>query len=275
MIPHVLEPLAVVIDGLAADDLVGCAQGDLLVELDRLRSRLDAEIARRTVVFHRSRDWSVDGSRTAGSWLRARTRGAKGETNYRVHVARVIDELDLSRAAWQAGEISTKHVQTIARVRQAANADEEFAEFEPYLLEVAKTHTPEQLLETGQRWRELLDDHLGRDGAEPGADREPGRGTGRDDKDKGPRRSIRFSVTMDGVGYLDGMLDAESADLVDRALKRAYERGHRAGDPRTPTQQRADALVEICRAYLAGCLIRAARRGRPGRSPPAHRRVAE
>jgi Domain of unknown function (DUF222) len=35
-------------------------------------------------------------------------------------------------------------------------------------------------------------------------------------------------------------------------LQRAYDEGHRADDPRTAAQQRADALVEIARTYLAG-----------------------
>ncbi len=40
-------------------------------------------------------------------------------------------------------------------------------------------------------------------------------------------------------------------------MQHAYRELHRAGDPRTPTQQRADALVEIARTYLAATPSRA------------------
>lgn len=39
---------------------------------------------------------------------------------------------------------------------------------------------------------------------------------------------------------------------VEKALKRSYDRAHAAGDPRTPAQQRSDAIVEIFRHYLDG-----------------------
>ncbi len=51
------------------------------------------------------------------------------------------------------------------------------------------------------------------------------------------------------MGFGTLTLDPLGAEHVEIALRRAYERLHRVGDPRTPSQQRADALVEICRAY--------------------------
>jgi hypothetical protein len=51
------------------------------------------------------------------------------------------------------------------------------------------------------------------------------------------------------MGFRTITLDPLGAEHVQIALRRAYDRLHRAGDPRTASQQRADALVEICRAY--------------------------
>ena len=73
-------------------------------------------------------------------------------------------------------------------------------------------------------------------------------------------------------------LDTLGAEHVETALRVAYERLHVANDPRTPAQQRADALVEICR-QLHGVPARVASDepahspGRRGRGDPRrHRR---
>jgi Domain of unknown function (DUF222) len=45
-------------------------------------------------------------------------------------------------------------------------------------------------------------------------------------------------------------LDVEGTEIIDTALKRSYQQHHAENDPRTPAQQRADALVELGRFYL-------------------------
>jgi len=92
----------------------------------------------------------------------------------------------------------------------------------------------------GRRWRDALDDHLDRDGSEP---------TKKQDTDH-DRRGANFSRTLHGIGILDGTFDTEGAEIIDTALDRCYERNHQANDPRTPTQQRADAIVDIFAHYL-------------------------
>jgi len=63
---------------------------------------------------------------------------------------------------------------------------------------------------------------------------------------------VDYAKSIDGIGLGTITLEPEGADIFKRALGRAYDDGHRAGDPRTPAQQRADALIEIARSYLAG-----------------------
>jgi hypothetical protein len=92
----------------------------------------------------------------------------------------------------------------------------------------------------GRQWRDALDDDLDRDGSEP---------TKKEDAAH-ERRRANFSRTLDGIGILDGTFDPEGAEIIDTALDRCYERNHRAGDPRTPAQQRADAIIDIFRHYL-------------------------
>jgi GxxExxY protein len=129
----------------------------------------------------------------------------------------------------------------MGKIRQSANADAEFAEFEPALVDVALTGRPEDVANVGRRWRDALDDHLDRDGSEPKQTKQ--------DTDH-QRRRANFSRTFDGIGILDGTFDTEGAEIIDTALRRCYERNHQANDPRTPAQQRADAIVDIFQHYL-------------------------
>ena len=68
-----------VLDELAAQDVVGISLRDELLELERARARLDAEVARRLLAFDQSHDWSVDGSKSAAAYLVKHTRCASGE----------------------------------------------------------------------------------------------------------------------------------------------------------------------------------------------------
>ena len=69
--------------------------------------------------------------------------------------------------------------------------------------------------------------------------------------DEREKSEAHFSRSIFGIGVLDARFDPESAELIGTALNRAYEKGHREKDPRSPSLQRADAIVEIFRSYLA------------------------
>ena len=170
----------------------------------------------------------------------------------RVHVAREVEALEPTAGTWAAGELTTRHVETIAQARRAAHADAEFDAFAPALLDVALAGSPEDVAEAARQWRDALDADLDRDGAnrESLADRQWN------------RRSVDYAKSIDGIGLGRITLEPEGADIFNRALQRAYEKLHRADDPRTPTQQRADALVEIARTYLAA--------GKPSRANLPH-----
>src|SRR5438552_364655 len=118
-----VERLHEAIDELAAADLTcGLSVGDELLALERVRARLDAQVARRLREFDRSCEWAAHGARSAAAFLVANTRCARGDAYRRVRVAREIEALDDTASAWAAGAITTRHVETITKARQAARA---------------------------------------------------------------------------------------------------------------------------------------------------------
>src|SRR5271170_3656154 len=122
-----LEQLRNAIDALAADEVTGISQRDEIGELWQQMARLDAQLARRVAEFDTSVEWSVDGSRSAASWLVRNLRLATGESHHCVRVARQIAEMPIASAAWQEGRISSRHVDALTSVRRAADADTDFA----------------------------------------------------------------------------------------------------------------------------------------------------
>ena len=236
----VSERLRGVVDELLAADIVGISQRDELVAVWRELTRLEAHFTRQLAELDTSVEWSVDGSRSAAGWLVANLRMATGEAHHRVKVARQIAHMPDTNAVWQEGRITSRHVDALVKVRHSAHADTEFAEFEATLVDVALTGRPEDVANVGRRWRDALDNHLDRDGS----DTKP-----KQDTDHA-RRSANFSRTFDGIGILDGTFDTEGAEIINTALDRSYERNHHANDPRTPAQQRADAIVDIFAHYL-------------------------
>jgi hypothetical protein len=239
--PDVSDAVALLdaaLQALAAQDVTSLALRNELVILDAARARLESEVARRLRAFDRSHEWSLDGSQSAAAYLMRHTRCARGEAYQRVKVARQVDALEQTASAWASGVVTTRHVEVIARARHAARADAEFDAFEPALVAVARTGSPEDVANAARQWRDALDADLDRDGS----------GTAAMDELDRNRFDFSRSIYGRGLGALD--LDALSAEFVETALNRAYDALHVANDLRSPARQRADALVEICRSYL-------------------------
>jgi hypothetical protein len=229
-----------VLDALAAEEIAGLSQRDVVVALDRCRSRLDRECSRRLREVDRNAEHTVVGCKTAAAFLRSRSRVRRGDAYRRVRVAREMESLAATDSAWACGAVTTGHVEVIADARHAARADEQFAEFEATLVKIASRLPPEDLADAVAAWRDALDNDLDRDGSLTRA---------------GEQHDVRkasFAKSIHGIGFLEATFGGEGSEIADRAIKRAYERGHCQADPRTPLQQRADALVEIFSAYLGG-----------------------
>jgi len=230
-----LAEIGLAIDRLAAEDLDALpttALGTDLVDLSRLSDRLHAEHARRLARFDSSQGYAPSGALSSASWLRHNCRLSGGVAAQRVQVARELQELPQTAAAFASGELGFQHVQVITRAA-AELGSERLRDAEGILVDAARQLDPGQLVQVTNHLRLCLDP----DGTLSAVNR---------DHD---RRRVHLSQSLDGMYVLDGLLDPEGGACLKKALE-AIAGPRRKGDGRSPAQVRADAIVELGRIHL-------------------------
>ena len=208
-------------------------EGDL-VELHAIGEALEAERLRRLAEFDRRRSFELDGHLSAAAWLASRLRVGWGEARRAVAQARQVGRMPATIAAFEAGNVSLTAVRMLAEAR-AAEPDA-FDEAEHTLVDAASRHTLPDLRRVLAHWRRAVEN-----------DRPD-----TDDRLRSARR-LHASVTFGGMVRIDGDLDPEAGASVMAALRAVLDADSRSGidgDDRTAPQRRADALGEICRAWL-------------------------
>ena len=231
-IMHLETGVAELADASLAHELCG----NELRELYQLRAQLDAQISRRLRAFDQSKEFVLSGDRSAASWLRKTCRLHGNAANEAVKVARQVAAMPLARDAWEAGAITTGHVEVLARTRRAARANERFAATEPALVEVAIAASPADLANVGRQWRDALD-----------AERQTADTLAAHHY---LSRHLDVAETIDKMVYVNGLADAEQGSYIRRAVDNEVERQRKANDDREPGQLRMDALAAICRRDL-------------------------
>jgi hypothetical protein len=226
------------IDGLERAEVDSLSVANEVRVLFHLRARLEAQLARRVDVLDRSGEWAADGAKSTAAWVRRACRVSEREARSTVRMAKQVRAMPAVAEFWAAGAISTGHVDVLTRTRLSAKADAAFAEFEDQFATVALHGWPEDVERVARQWRDALD-----------ADRQPGETLAVEQYES---RELYLSKTLDGRWVENATYDAEGGGYVDRAIKHMYEAQHKANDERTPTQQRSDAMVSICRRYLDG-----------------------
>jgi Domain of unknown function (DUF222)/HNH endonuclease len=228
------------IEGFRAETLAELPDARLeedLAELQRAGEALELERLRRLAEIDRRGLYERDGHLSAASWLASSHRIAWGAAREQVRLARTLEEMPLTRRAWEEGQISRAAVRLISEARSAD--PEAFARTEVHLVEAARRHSIAELGRVLAFWRERVE-----------RDREP----------EGPERlhahrNLHASVTFGGMVRVDGDLDPETGESLLTALRAVLDTDARSGDrqdTRTPAQRRADALGEICRQWLDG-----------------------
>src|SRR5262249_14859662 len=151
-----LEQLQDAIVALSDEMLVGPFSEDART-LMRLRSRLDAQIARRVVAFDASREWSADGARSAAGWIARELRMTHPAARREVRMGRQTRHMPVVTDSWEDGRMTSAHVSVLAHARLAADADDSFKELEEAFVAVAESGTPDDVRNITAQWRDAVD----------------------------------------------------------------------------------------------------------------------
>jgi hypothetical protein len=220
-----------------------------LQTLVRERRELDAREAAwlaKVAAYERSEEWRADGYMSARAALRDACRMTHGTARGTVDLARKLERLPRTRAAFAAGDISRHHAGAIANAF-APEREHAIEECEPVLVDAARRVTPRELAVVVQRISDAID-------GDGGAARE---------QSVHARRRLHVSVSIDGVGFVDGRLDHDGVEVVSTALDAEMRRDRQKDETRAPEQRRHDALVNICRRALDRAEVGGERRARP------------
>ena len=149
-------------------------------------------------------------------------------------LARRLEVLPETAAAFAAGEISRAHAAVIPRAYTPERAAM-LSGIEAELVELARLTDPMVLR---GKVRQMTDAFDGDGGA------------GSDAADYA-KNSLTFDATFNGRFEPHGSFDPESGDIIATALAVEMEVLREKGDTRSMPRQRAEAFTSVCRWYLA------------------------
>src|SRR6267378_6982058 len=187
---------------------------------------LEAAFATGVRRFDKSGEYRADGALSLTAWLRWKCKLSGGAAMERVEVARQLEKLPQTEAAFANGDVGFQHVAVLARTAEHVGAAAVRQE-EGRLLQAAQTMDPGQFTTVAKNFEHRVDP--------AGALAEANHAY--------QRRYFHLSEPQDGIVRLDGILDVEGGAMLKTALN-ALMPAPGKDDGRTPGQRRADALVE-------------------------------
>lgn len=224
-----------VLDALLDSDLTLLSEDEhtqLVASLVKAQSRLQAATLDAVGAFDAADVASASRHRTTKRWLESRTKLSAGAAAAISRQARAVrDHLPGTRDALAAGHITPQHASVIATVVRTVGA-EHARTAEPILLRLARRADPATV---GRATAAILA-QVHPEKAEKAL------------HDAYERRGLRVRV-VGQLGYLDGVFDIESTELIQCALM-PLMRPAGPDDKRTSEQRRADAFLDVIAHHL-------------------------
>jgi hypothetical protein len=201
----------------------------VLRALLELRERTEAVVLDATAEWDRHQSWAANGSLTPVSWLRSEASLGEGDARRIVRSARLVERsTDLAKLLATA-DITTGHVDALARHVTAARA-RLYDEHPDVVLDAARSLGVDDTATVARRWASYADDQLNRG--------EPEQLVG--------RRGVWFHQVGD---LTEGRILGSVEDIA--VLKAAFDKleppdpTHTPGGARSLAQRRYDALVSL------------------------------
>src|SRR3989442_4213401 len=212
---------------------VGEADGETLGEaLVQIREAgidpVEAIFATGVRRFDKSGEYKADGALSLTAWLRWKCRLSGGAAMERVEIARQLEKLPKTGAAFAKGDVGYQHVAVLARTAEHVGAAAVRKE-EASLLQAAQTMDPGQFTTVAKNFEHRVD----------------AAGALAEANNAYQRRYFHISEPQDGLVRLDGMLDAEGGATLRTALH-AFMKPLK-NDPRSYGHRCADSLMELGR----------------------------
>ena len=214
------------------------AEGDTLGEgLIQIREAgidpLEAVFAIGVRRFDKSGEYKADGALSLTAWLRWKCKLSGGAALERVEIARQLEKLPKTEAAFANGDLGFQHVTVLARTAEHVGAAA-VRKDEANLLQAARTMDPGQFTTVAKNFEHRVD--------AAGALTEANRAY--------ERRYFHIAEPVDGLVRLDGVLDIEGGAILRGALQKFMKPVK--DDARSYGQRGADALVELGRQGGSG-----------------------
>jgi hypothetical protein len=203
-----------------ADGLIQCREAGI--------DPLEAAFATGVRRFDRSGEYRADGALSVTDWLRARCKLSGGAAAERVEIARQLEQLPKTEAAFANGDLGYQHVAVMARAAEHVGAAA-VRKAEPSLLQAAQTMDPGKFTSVAKNFEHRVD----AEGALAEANRAY------------QRRYLHLGEPQDGLVRIDGLLDAEGGATLKTALQPFMK--PIKDDERSFGQRQHDALLELCR----------------------------
>ena len=178
--------------------------------------------------FDKSGEFHADGALSLIEWLRSSCKLSGGAAAERVGIARQLEKLPKTEAAFAKGDLGYQHVAVIARTAEHVGAAAVRKE-EASLLQAAQTMDPGRFTGVAKNFEHRVD----AEGALAEANRAY------------QRRYLHVGEPIDGLVRLDGLLDAEGGATLRAALSSFMK--PIKDDERSYGQRQHDALIELCR----------------------------
>src|SRR5437773_10532217 len=215
-------------------DADGETLGDALIQIREAGiDPLEAVFATGVRRFDRSGEYRADGALSLIAWLRWKCKLSGGAAMERVEIARQLEKLPQTQAAFASGDVGYQHVAVLARAAEHVGTTAVRKE-EGALLRAAQTMDPGQFTTVAKNFEHRVDAA----GALADANRAY------------QRRYFHIGEPHDGLVRLDGMLDAEGGATLRTALQPFMKPVK--DDDRSYGQRSADALVELGRQGSGG-----------------------
>ena len=229
-----LARLHTLLDALGSSDLTGLSADEhtqLVTGLLRAQDRLHGVSLDAVAAFDTAGVAGLSRYRSTAQWIAHRTRLSPGAAAGLTRTARALrDHLPGTRTALVGGQIGAAHATAIASVVRTIGAAHA-STAEPILLEVARRHHPGAVRAVTAELFATVDPA----GAEQALHRAY------------ERRGLHLSVVGEH-GYLHGVFDVESTELLQTALQPLMTPA--TGDTRSTPQRRADALLDLAQHSL-------------------------